>query len=82
MPKLADFRCSWCGKIYRDEPLEQPPECFSCDDCDTLGRVERFYATEGNFILDGKDFYSTETKSGKYKRTRTAEENVSRGKDV
>ncbi len=43
--KVADFRCTFCGKVYEFPlPLPEDAACYTRDDCDTLGYLERVFS--------------------------------------
>jgi len=60
-----EYKCKKCGNIFEKfqsitaDPIEK---CKSCD-----GEVYRLISKNGNFILKGSGYYSTDNRNGSYK---------------
>jgi len=60
-----EYRCKKCGNTFEKfqsitaDPIEK---CKSCD-----GEVYRLISKNGNFILKGRGYYSTDNRNGSYK---------------
>jgi len=60
-----EYKCKKCGNTFEKfqsitaDPIEK---CKSCD-----GEVYRLISKNGNFILKGSGYYSTDNRNGSYK---------------
>jgi len=60
-----EYKCKKCGNIFEKfQSITEDPikKCKSCD-----GEVYRLISKNGNFILKGSGYYSTDNRSNNYK---------------
>lgn len=60
-----EYKCKKCGNIFEKfQSITENPikKCKSCD-----GEVYRLISKNGNFILRGSGYYSTDNRNGSYK---------------
>ena len=60
-----DYKCKKCGNIFEKfQSITEDPikKCKSCD-----GEIYRLISKNGNFILKGSGYYSTDNRSNNYK---------------
>lgn len=60
-----EYKCKKCGNTFEKfQPITEEP-VKSCKTCD--GKVYRLISKNGNFILKGNGFYSTDYRNNNYK---------------
>ena len=60
-----EYKCKKCGNIFEKFQSITENPIKKCKNCD--GEVYRLISKNGNFILKGSGYYSTDNRNGSYK---------------
>ena len=60
-----EYKCKKCGKFFEKFQSITADPIKKCQSCD--GEVYRLISKNGNFILKGSGYYSTDNRNGSYK---------------
>ena len=60
-----EYKCKICGKFFEKFQSITADPIKKCQNCD--GEVYRLISKNGNFILKGSGYYSTDNRNGSYK---------------
>ena len=60
-----EYKCKKCGEIFEKFQSITEDPIKKCKNCD--GEVYRLISKNGNFILKGSGYYSTDNRSSNYK---------------
>ena len=60
-----EYKCKKCGNIFEKFQSITEDPIKKCKNCD--GEVYRLISKNGNFILKGSGYYSTDNRNGSYK---------------
>jgi len=60
-----EYKCKKCGNIFEKFQSITEDPIKKCKNCD--GEVYRLISKNGNFILKGSGYYSTDNRSSNYK---------------